>query len=44
MPFMNKALSKEIMSRTRLRNKFLNDRSEENKRSIQNKSIIVSHF
>ena len=31
MPFMNKALSKEIMTRTRLRNKFLKDRSEENK-------------
>ena len=32
MPFMNKALSKEIMTRTRLRNKFLKDRSEENKK------------
>ena len=32
MPFMNKALSKEIMRRTRLRNKFLKDRSEENKK------------
>ena len=31
MPFMNKVLSKEIMTRTRLRNKFLKDRSEENK-------------
>ena len=30
MPFMNKALSKEIITRTRLRNKFLKDRSEEN--------------
>ena len=29
MPFMNKALSKEIMIRTQLRNKFLKDRSEE---------------
>ena len=32
MPFMNKALSKEIMKRTRLRNKFLKHRSEENKK------------
>ena len=32
MPFMNKALSKDIMTRTRLRNKFLRDRSEENKK------------
>ena len=32
VPFMNKALSKEIMTRTRLRNKFLKDRSEENKK------------
>ena len=32
MPFMNKALSREIMTRNRLRNKFLNNRSEENKK------------
>ena len=32
MSFMNKALSKEIMRKTRLRNKFLKDRSEENKK------------
>ena len=32
IPFMNRALSKEIMTRTRLRNNFLNDRGEENKR------------
>ena len=44
MPFMNKALSKEIMRRTRLGNKFLKDETEENKRSIQNNAIIVSHF
>ena len=31
MSFMNNALSKEIMTRTRLRNKFLKERSEENK-------------
>ena len=32
LSFMKKALSKEIMTRTRLRNKFLKDRSEENKK------------
>ena len=32
MPFIKRALSKEIMTRTRLRNNFLKDRSEENKR------------
>ena len=32
MPFMNRALSKEIMTRTRLRNNFLKDKSKENKR------------
>ena len=30
-PFMNKILSKELMKRTRLRNKFLKDRNKENK-------------
>ena len=32
MNFMNEALSKEIMIRTRIRNKFLKDRREENKK------------
>ena len=32
MPFMNKVLSKEIMTRNRLRNKLLKERSEENKK------------
>ena len=32
MVFMKRALSKKIMTRTRLRNNFLKDRSEENKR------------
>ena len=32
IPFMNRGLSKDIMTRTRLRNIFLKDRSEENKR------------
>ena len=31
-PFMNRALSKKIMTRKRLRNNFLKERSEENKR------------
>ena len=33
MTFINKILSKEIMKRTNLRNKFLNDRTEENRNS-----------
>ena len=42
MPFMNRALSTEIMTRTRLRNNFLKDRSEENKRkySKQRRNIL----
>ena len=44
MPFMNKAMSKEIITRTRLRNKFLKDRSEENKKSTQNNATILPHF
>ena len=32
LPFMNKTLLQEIMTRTRLRNKFLKSRTEENKR------------
>ena len=32
MPFMNKTLSKEIMKRTKLRNKFLKERTDENKK------------
>ena len=31
MPFMTKDLSKEIMIRSRLRNKYLNNKSEENR-------------
>ena len=37
--FINNTLSKEIMTRTRLRNNFLKDRSAENK----NNAIIVYH-
>ena len=32
MPFINKYLSEEIMTKTRLRNKFLKDRCKENKK------------
>ena len=32
MPFMNKALSKELMTRTQLRDKFSKDGIEENKK------------
>ena len=42
IPFINKALSKETMTRSRLRNKFLKDKSEE--RSIQTTQFIVHHF
>ena len=38
------AMSKEIMTRTRLRNKFLKDRSEKNKKSTQNNATILPHF
>ena len=31
IPFINKTLSKKIMKRTKLRNKFLKDRTEENR-------------
>ena len=34
LPFMNKTLSKEIMKRTRLRNKFLNNKNDYNKREF----------
>ena len=32
MPFINKTLSKEIIKRTKLRNKFLKERPEENRK------------
>ena len=32
MPFMTKTLSKEIMKRTKLRNKFLKERTDESKK------------
>ena len=40
-PFINKTLSKEMMKRTRLRNKILKDRNYYNKREIQNKGTTV---
>ena len=39
-PFMNKSLSKAIMIRTRLRNSFLKNRSEENKISYNKQSKL----
>ena len=44
MPFMNRALSKETMTRTILPNNFLKERNEETKGSIQNNAIIVYHY
>ena len=32
-PFLNRVLNKEMMSRTRLRNKFLNSKSEDDKKN-----------
>ena len=40
-PFMNRILSKEIMKRSRLRNKFLKSKSEADKKTSSNKEIIV---
>ena len=42
-PFMNKALSKAIMIRATLRNTFLKNRSEENKKATICREIIVFH-
>ena len=44
MPFMNETLSMDIMTRTRLRNKFLNDWSEGNKNKFLKERILVFHF
>ena len=38
---MNKTLSKEMIKRPRLRNKFLKNRDEYNKKSFQNKGTTV---
>ena len=44
LPFMNKELSKEVMHRTRLRNNFLRNRSDENKKSIPSNETTASHY
>ena len=45
MPFINKTLPKEIMKRTKLRNKFLKDKTYENeKKDIRYINIIVFQF
>ena len=43
-PFMNKSLSKAIMVRTRLRNIFLKNRSEENKINYNKQRNMLLHF
>ena len=40
MPFMNKTLSKEIMKRTKLRHKFLKERTDENKKRYYCVSLL----
>ena len=43
MPFMNKTLPRDIMTRTRLRNKFLKNRSEGNKKKfLKQRNYCVS--
>ena len=42
MPFMNKTLSKKIMKITKLRNKFLKERTDESKNNTHHTEIIVS--
>ena len=41
-PFMNKTLSKAIMLRANLRNKFLKNRSNENKNYVKQRNHCVS--
>ena len=43
-PFMNKDISKAIMDRARLRNKFLRSRSIEDRNAYNNKEITVFHL
>ena len=45
LPFMNISLSKEVMERTRLRNKFLKNRNKENKSrySKQRKRLCITY-
>ena len=42
LPFMNKSLSKQIMKRTRLRNKFLKDRNKEEKGRYSKQRNLLS--
>ena len=42
LPFMNKTLSKETMTRTRLRNGFLKNKTEENKRKYRKQRNYLS--
>ena len=44
LPFMNTTMSKEIMKRTRFRNQFLRNRTDENKSRYTNRGTIVSHY
>ena len=42
--FINAEISKAIMIRSRMRNRFLQRRSDENRRLFRNKEISVYHF
>ena len=44
MPFMNKALSKEIMEKTKLCNKFLKERTDKVKNDTHHNKIFVFHY
>ena len=44
MPFTSKTLSKEIMKRTKLRNKFLKDRTEKTEVGMPHKETIAFRF
>ena len=41
MPFMNKTLSKEIMKRTKLRHKFLKERTYQSKKRYHHNEIVA---
>ena len=44
MSFTNKSLSKEIMKRSKLRNKFSKDRKEKTEKRMTHSITIVFHF
>ena len=44
LPFINKTLSKAIMHRTRFRNKYLRNKTDENKRKYTKQRNYLSHF